>query len=223
MIITLLKTALSFGSLWALARLLGKKQIGQLTLFDYMTGITLGSLAAGLITEPEYLVPLAGMTGWVALALLFHFLDTRGRSIHRLLDDRPSIMIRHGQVQVQELRRNQLNVQELMSLLRQTGYFSPEEIEFALLEPNGVLSVLPKSQYRPVRPRDLRLPTQYEGLLIQVMQEGRPIEHGLRQAGLTAEWLLAELARQRVEPRQVFAAWLDTRGELLVNPYQEVR
>lgn len=216
---TLLKTVLSFGTLWVLARLLGKKQIGHLTLFDYMTGITLGAIAASLIIEQEYLVPLTAMVAWTGLALLMHFLDMKGRTLHRILDDKPSILIRNGRVDERELGKNQLNIEELMSLLRQAGHFHPEEVEFALLEPDGKLSVLPKSQYRPVRPRDLGLQTSYEGMLIQVMQEGRPVPHGLKQAGLKDEWLQAELARQNTLPEEVFAAWLDTRGKLVVDRY----
>ncbi|MFZ5825420.1 MAG: DUF421 domain-containing protein [Bacillota bacterium] len=216
---TLLKTVLSFGTLWVLARLLGKKQIGHLTLFDYMTGITLGAIAASLIIEREYLGPLVGMIAWTALALLMHFLDMKGRTMHRILDDKPSILIRNGRVDERELNRVQLNIEELMSMLRQAGYFHVAEVEFALLEPDGKLSVLPKSQYRPLQPRDLHVPTEYQGLLIQVMQEGRAIEHGLRQAGLAEDWLQAELARQRVMPEEVFAAWLDSRGKLVVDRY----
>lgn len=219
-ITTLLKTALSFGTLWGLARLLGKKQLGQLTLFDYMTGITLGSLAAGLIIDPEYVVPLVGMLGWVLLSLLLHFLDMKGRTLHRLLDDKPSILIRNGKVQEQALRKNQLNVEELMSELRSSGYFHLEQVEYAVLEPNGKLSVLPKSQYRPVQPHDLGLSTQHEGLLIQVMQEGRSIPHGLRQAGLGEDWLQGELARQQIAAEDVFAAWLDTQGKLVIDRYE---
>ena len=216
---TLLKTLLSFTTLWVLARLLGKKQIGHLTLFDYMTGITLGAIASSLIVEREYVGPLTGMLAWTALAFLMHFLDMKGRTLHRILDDKPAILIRNGQVDERELRRNQLNIEELMSQLRQAGYFHLEEVEFALLEANGKLSVLPRSQYRPLQPRDLHVPTQYEGLLIQVMQEGRTVPHGLQQAGLPEDWLQGELARQQVAPEEVFAAWLDSRGKLVVDRY----
>ncbi len=216
----LYKTVLSFVSLWLLTRfLLGKKQIGHLTLFDYITGITLGSLAATMIAEEDYIPHLGSLILWAALTALLHTLDLKGRATHRLLDDSPTMVIRNGQIQEGALRRERVNIEELMSLLRQAGYFHLEEVEYALLEPNGTLSVLPRSQYRPLQPHDLSLPTEYEGLQIQVMQEGRPLAHGLQTANLSDDWLRAELARQQVLPEEVYAAWLNPQGKLVVDRY----
>jgi len=216
----LFKTLLSFVSLWLLTRfLLGKSQLGHLTLFDYITGITLGSLVATMIAEEDYLPHLASLVLWASLTALLDFASLKGRSLHRLLDGSPTIVIRNGQIDEKALNRERVNVQELMTLLRQAGHFDISEVEYAILEPNGSLSILPRSQYRPVQPRDLGLPTQYEGPMIQMMQEGRPIPHGLQRAHLTPEWLQAELARRQIEPDQVYAAWLDSQGELIVDRY----
>jgi uncharacterized membrane protein YcaP (DUF421 family) len=217
---TFLKALLAFASLLGVARILGKKQIGQLTLFDYITGITMGTLAAAVVIEEAWTRPLLGLVAWAALSFLMHRLNLRGRSINRATDGAPTILVRGGQVLEQALRKEQLTLSHLMSLLRQSGCFNVQEVEFALLETDGTLSVLPKSQYRPVQPRDLHLPTAYEGLPIQLMQEGRLIPHGLKQAGLSAAWLKGELARRQAEPETVFAAWLDTRGALHLDRYE---
>lgn len=220
---TILKATLSFFTLWGITRILGRKQVGQLTMFDYITGITIGSLTASLVIEKEWGLVLAGLLVWGLLPLLMHLLDLKGRSLHRVLDGTPAIVIRNGNIVEKELKANQINVQELMALLREKGYFSLDEVEFAILETNGKISILPKSQYRPAQPRDLCLATRYEGLMIQVIQEGRIIDHGLKQAKVSQEWLQGELARQQVEPEQVFAAWLDTQGRLLVDRYDTTR
>lgn len=220
---TFWRTILSFLALWAIARVLGKRQIGQLTLFDYITGITIGSIAASLSLPAANWAPaLLSMGLWGALSYSFHWLDTKGRTLHRVIDGEPTILIQHGQILEGNLNRLHLNHQELMGLLRTKGYFNIAEVEYALLETNGELSVLPKSQYRPLQPRDLGISTRYEGLPVQVMQEGRPWLEGLQAVGLTEEWLLDELRRQGVKkPEEVFAAWLATDGTLVVDRYKD--
>lgn len=215
-----LRAVFSFLTLWGITRWLGKKQVGQLTFFDYISGITFGALASQIINdERRWPRPFLGLLIWAALAQLFHYLDLKGRKLHRILDDAPAVLIRNGELVEQNLQKLRINVEELMSMLRQEGHFHLESVEFAILEANGKLSVMPRSQYRPLQPRDLGLATPYEGLMIQVMQEGRPIAHGLHQAGLDEAWLQGELAKQQVEPGQVFAAWLDTQGRLLIQRY----
>lgn len=217
----IIRAAIAFVVLWAVARVLGHKQIGQLTLFDYITGITIGSLTAALVVEEHWPPLLLGIGTWTLLAVLMDLLNLKGRTLHRLTDATPIILIRNGQILEKGLRRARMNVQQLTSLLRQAGYFTTQEVEFAILETGGALSVLPKSQYRPVQPRDLGLSTAYEGLPIQVMHEGRHIPVALNQAGLSEEWLLGELAKQQAAPEEVFAAWLDSQGQLLVHRFHQ--
>lgn len=215
------KAAAAFFSLWALTRFLGKQQIGQLTLFDYITGISLGSLAAAVVVEPEWTHPLIGLVTFSALVYLMHLLELQGRTINRIADGAPTVVIRSGQILEKALQKEKLTLGHIMSLLRQRGYFDVRAVEFALLETDGTLSVLPRSQYRPVQPRDLGLHPPHEGPMIQVMHEGKPIPHGLSQAGLSDQWLEAELARKQVDPKQVFAAWINSQGQLELDPYHK--
>ncbi len=116
---------------------------------------------------------LLAIIAWGLLNKLFHQLDIAGRSLHKLLDDSPTTLVENGKVLEQNLRRNQIIMDALGSLLRKNEYFRIEQVKFAILKTNGDLSVLPKSQYRPVQPWDLKLATAYEGLPIPVIQEGR--------------------------------------------------
>lgn len=216
------RTLFSFALLWGLTRLLGKKQISQLTLFDYITGITVGGLTANLIAESNHWRPVAfSLAIWGVLTYIFHRLDLGGRSIHRFFDDKPTILIRHGKVMEENLRKLQLTVQSLMTLLRVKGYFDLDQVEFAILETDGQLSVLPRSQYRPLRPHDLAVSTSYEGLSTLVMQEGQEVPHGLQQVGLDEAWLHAELDRLGISKGDVFAAWLASSGALVVDRYHD--
>lgn len=218
-----LTTVVSFLSLWTITRVLGKKQISQLTLFDYITGITIGSLAAELISpEGAWLPILLALSLWGTLAWGFHWVDLKGRRIHRFLDGAPVILIRNGKILEQNLREEQINLEQLESMLRVKGYFDLSQVEFAVLETDGQLSVLPRSQYRPVQPRDLKVPTEYEGMPTQVMQEGRPLPQQLQKIGLSEEWLRRELMRQGITSfDEVMGAWLGTDGTLTVDRYQD--
>lgn len=216
----LTKTVFGFALLWGITRVLGQKQISQLTLFDYITGITIGSLTAELISPTGNWPPMVlSLIAWGGLTWLLNRVNLFGRSLHRILDGSPSIVIRKGKIVEAEMKRVQLNMQELASLLRVKGFFSVEEVEFALLETNGQLSVLPKSERRPVQPRDLGLTPEYEGLSSHVIHEGRVLKHGLQQAGYEEEWLMKRLRQQDAKLEQVFSAWINSAGKLVVDRY----
>lgn len=217
------KTLFTFLALWALARILGKKLISRLTLFDFLAAITLGTLGAQAMLPTQASGPiLTAAATFAGLSILFNFLDLSGLSILAFLDGEPTVLIENGKVLEGNLRRNRLTVRQLESQLRLKGYFRTAEIEFALLETNGKISVEPKSQYRYVRPSDLHLSTSYEGLTTQVMHEGKPLPERLKGAGLSEAWLYGELARQGIiDPENVFSAWLQSDGTLSVDQFRD--
>lgn len=222
-LIVLGKTALGFTLLFILTRFLGKRQVSHLTHFDYITGITIGSLAANMVVPHQPAGPLlTAIAFWGTVTYLFHWLGLQGHSVQRGLNGAPTILVQHGQILEKNLRKNKVSLAELWSLLRSKGYFHLDEVEFALLETNGQLSVLPRSQYRPLQPRDLGLSTAYEGLTTQVLHEGTPMADGLSSIGLSEEWLQRELAEQGVtDPSEVFAAWIGTDGALKIDRYRD--
>lgn len=217
---TALKVIFSFVVLWATARALGKKQVSQLTLFDYITGITIGSLAASAVTPQGQMGPIIwAMVLWGALSFGMHLIDLNSRKAQRFLDGHPSVLIHNGKVLEKNLRRAELTVEQMMMMLRLKGYFNVSQVEFALLETNGEVSVMPKSQVRPVTPSDLHISTSYEGLPTQVMHESKPIAEALEGLGLTEEWLSQKLQQQGARPEEVFTAWLETDGSLVIDRY----
>lgn len=213
------KTVFSFLLLWALCRLEGKSQISQLTLFDYITGITIGSMAANIMMPDNPVLPLAlGMALWSGLSVLFHWLNQKGRAVQRVVDGIPMMLVRNGRIEEGNLRKSRISLAELEMMLREKGFFNLSEVESAIMETDGKLSVLPRSRYRPVQPRDLGLHPGYEGVPHLVVQEGRVISRALAEVGLPEDWLHAELARQGIHSTdQVFAAWLGTDGRLTVD------
>lgn len=217
------KAGVAFLALWAIARIMGKKLISQLTLFDFIAAVTLGSVGANAINPGQPTGPLlVGAAIFAGLSILGNWVDVSGRTLERFLDGEPTVLIQNGKVLEQNRTRNRLTVNQLESMLRQKGAFDLRTVEFAILETSGQLSVLPRSQFRPVSPVDLKLKTGYEGLTTQVMHKGRALPERLAGAGLTEDWLPGELARQGIpDPDQVFSAWLGSDGALNVDRYDD--
>ncbi len=203
------------------ALIMGKRHLGELSVFDFIIAIVLGSLVGAELANPG--VP-EGPTIVLVLGLgLIQYLLSYGilkwRKLGKLITFDPTIVMQNGLILKDNLAKMRFTVDELLSLLRLKEVFDLSEVEYAVLEPNGQLSVLRKSQHQPVTPKNLALPTDYEGLSIPLVLEGRVHQPGLRAAKLSEAWLRGELLRKGFKgPEEIFLAMLDTRGELYLSP-----
>lgn len=216
----LLRAVGAFAGVVLVTRLVGKSQVGQLTISDYVNGIVIGSIAAGLATDvktsPWYY--LLGLVVFTALTISTQWVGLKYRPARKFFGDEPTIVIHNGKILERNMRRMRYNVDDLMMQLREKGYFNIADVEFAVAEPNGSLSVLPKSDKKPVTPSDLGVPTKYEGIPSELIVDGVIIKQNLRQNNLTEEWLLKELERQGIySVKDVIYAALDTEGRLYVD------
>lgn len=206
------------------ARMVGKQQIGQLSFFDYISGITVGSIAADLATnlDDRPLALWAGLITWMLLIIGFQYLSLQNRQLHKLLDGEPVVVVQNGKILERNLALTRLPVDTLMSELRAKGIFDLNELEFALLETDGRLSVLKKSQYLPVTPHDLQLATEYKGLGTELIVDGKIIYQNLSEVGKDYTWLRQELNNQGIaKVEDVFYAVLSPAGTLFVDKYQD--
>ena len=202
------------------ARIMGQREIGQLTLFDFVIAITIGSVAASPLSDAEIdvttnLVTIGALgrldVGVASLAL-------KSSTLRRVLQEEPLILIQNGQILEDTLRKARINLDDLLMVIREKNVASIADVEFAILEPNGKFSVLPKSQARPVTPSDLNLDTGYEGLSTVLVEDGNILEDNLRENNLDEEWLHEQLARQDIDHvDDVLAAILDTQGRFYVS------
>lgn len=221
---TLLRTAFTFGLLLFLTRLIGKKQIRQATFFDFITAIAVGDIAAEHLADPEedFFPWLLATILWFGLTIAIDILVMKHRPLGKLLEGEPSVVIENGRIREKDLFRNYLRVDDLMARLRTQGYFNPTDVEYAVFETDGSMSVLPKSQARPVQPRDLGIPTQYEGITREVIVDRKVIPANLKQMGLSEEWLAGELVKQGYTgPDEIFYAALDTQGQLYIDGFAD--
>ncbi|MFZ5642195.1 MAG: YetF domain-containing protein [Bacillota bacterium] len=203
--------------LLTLTKIMGQREIGRLTLFDFIIGITIGSIVAGALSS-SYIGLKGVFTTVAALAgfqIILSIASLKFSRFRRVVEEEPIILVQNGKLLVEAMRKTRINLDELMSLLRQKSYFNLSQVEFAILEPNGKISVIAKSQNRPVTPSDLNIATNYEGYPVMVIEDGNIIQDNLKRNNLTEQWLRDELRRNNIPShREVFAAMLDTQGRL---------
>ncbi|QGG47536.1 YetF domain-containing protein [Heliorestis convoluta] len=201
-------------------RLLGRQLISQMTLFEYVVGITIGSLAADmtLAGSDNFWDGALALAVWIVLPILLGWFTLRSFWLRKIVEGEPSIIIVNGTIDKQALQRHRFNLDDLLSNLREQGVFNLHDIEFAILETDGSVSVLQKSQKRPVTPEDLHLSTSYTGLPTTLLEDGQIIEHRLREIRLSKEWLLTQLRNRGIKDiNEVFIAQIDTEGKLYVD------
>ncbi|MDN5344134.1 MAG: hypothetical protein PWQ18_245 [Clostridia bacterium] len=216
-----LQTILAFAAILIYTRILGKQQIGQLTFFEYINGITFGSIAAVLATDTEPSrtgIHFLGLTLFAFLTWLAGYAALVSRPARKLISGEPTVVVHNGKILEENMKKMRYNFDELAMQLRQKNVFDIADVEYALLEPDGDLSILLKSQKRPLTPADLQLPTQYEGVPRELVMDGEILFQNLKQNNLDEKWLIQQLQAQGVQDiSQVDYAVLRSDGSLYVN------
>lgn len=220
MLIVIFRTFILLALVILVIRVMGKRQVGQMQPYEIAILIMISALAA--IPMEDIGIPL--LNTMIPIVLLFSiqivlsFVSLKSEGVRAALDGRPSIVVENGRISEEELRNQRVNINDLLELLRLAGYPHVQEVEYAILETNGSISVIPKSQWRPVTPADLALETSYEGLPYPLVADGIINYQNLRHVKLNEGWLREELAKlgyTRVQ--DVFFACLDTGGNLFVQ------
>lgn len=215
------RSVAGFVVLLVLMRISGKQQVAQLTVFEFVLAITIGSLAADLSvqTNDPFTSIALGLIIWTTLGLLLSAVSVRSRRWSKILHGEGTILVENGHILERNLRKSpNMTLDDLLMMLRSNGAFELREVEFAVHELDGTLSVLKKSQHRPATPSDLQISTRYEGLPIELIYDGRVVEKNLKGARLDRDWLIERLRTQGVHDlRQVMLAQLYTDGKLYVD------
>ena len=201
----------SFGTLFLVAKFIGHKQIAQLDFFDYITGITIGSIAAEMATElEEPWKPLTAMAIYGSVTLLLSIVSNKVPKSRKYLNGTPTILMDDGKLYRENLKKARLDLSEFMVMCRQQGYFDLTSIQTAVFEYNGKLTILPVSSQRPATPNDMNLAPEQELLFTELIMDGRILEDNLKRMGLDLTWLDKQLKQRHVHsPKDVFLAVCD--------------
>lgn len=206
--------------LFAMTKLIGKTQISQITPFEFISALVLGELVGNAIYDKEVSVLqiLFAVIVWAALLVGIEWIEMKFLKLRGFLEGNPSIVVRHGMIDKKELKKNKMTINQLQNMLRQKNVFSFREVEYAILESNGMLTVLKKPEYDvPVR-RDLGLTSRKVALPVTLINDGVVLEDNLKKSGYNMTWLEKQLRAQGYDkPEQVFyAEWDEERGMHIV-------
>lgn len=179
-------------------RLMGKRQVGELEPSELVLSLIIADLAS--VPMQDYGIPL--LTGVIpiltllSVTMILSVLTVKSVRFRAILCGKPSIIIRDGQMDQREMARNRLTVDELLEELRGKGYTDPAMIKYAILETNGLLSVLPYANQKPPTARQLKVSVQEGGLPLVVVSDGHLLEHNLKALGKDRSWLDKQLAQR---------------------------
>lgn len=210
-----LRTTGVFAVLLIMTRFLGKKQMSQLTFFNYITGVTIGNIAGDIASQKAvpYFNGLLSIVWWSLLAIAVGYLSLRSVKVRVVVDGQPTVIIKHGRLSEEAMKRTRLNLDDLSMLLREHGVFKITGVDYAVLEPNGQLSVLKKPELETPTKQDLAIPSlKSQYMPSEIICDGKVVERNLRELGLSRQWLSKKLSG--VAPEKVYYAELQPDGSL---------
>ena len=213
---------LSLGSIIAiflLTKLMGYRQMSQMSMFDYVNGITMGSIAAEMATSLDtgFEKPLVAMIVYALVSLLLSTISSKSIKARRMLEGAPLVLLNNGEIYRHNLKKAKIDVSELLVQCRINGYFDISKLQTAILEGNGKISFLQKATDRPLTPADVQLSPQQDYMVANVILDGKVMEENLRHTGKDEKWLLDQIKGQgakRVE--DVLLASCDSNNKLQV-------
>ncbi|MDD2553923.1 MAG: DUF421 domain-containing protein [Desulfotomaculaceae bacterium] len=200
-------------------RMMGKREIGQLSPFDFVVAIIIAELAVMPIEHTDRplwqsILPLAILS---ALHIVLSYATLFSRKLRCLICGHPQVLIKNGALLLGEMRKARYNLDDLVAQMREKGIVDLGDVEFAVLETSGELSIILKSQHRPVTPVDLGIPTAYEGLPTVLVMDGEVMKKNLEEINLDETWLQKTLRERQLTVNQVLLATLSTDGRLYVS------
>lgn len=215
-----IKSLVAAVTLFILARIMGKKQISQLTYFDYVVGISIGSVAAMLSLDRSisYAEGITSMVVWAAFPILFSFISAKSMRGRKLLDGTPTILIQNGKIIEKNLAKAKFTINDLLEELRIKDAFNIADVEFALLETSGKISVLKKSPKQSGGNSDLEAPINNQSLCANVIIDGKIMVKSLSLLKINETWLMNELEKNNIHTvKDVLLASYDTNGILHID------
>lgn len=218
-----LRTLAAVLSLFLLTKLLGKRQVTELSVFEYITGITIGSLAAyvSLDLATNWYLGLIAMAVWVAVSLGIEFLQLKSKKFRDLVDGKATVLIKDGKIMEDNLKKERLTTDELLEELRSKNAFRVADVEFAVMEPSGQINVLLRKEHQPLTPSHLGVKVGPEQEPQTVIMDGQIQDEPLATLGLNREWLRTELDKLGVTLENVFLGQVDAYGQLYVDLYDD--
>ncbi len=212
----------SIVELFILCKLMGYRQLSQLSMFDYINGITIGNIAAEMATslDDSFVEPMTAMIVYALAALLLSWWSSKSIRARRIISGRPTVLLNSGQLFEKNFRKAKIDLNEFLAQCRINGYFDISQLESAILEENGHISFLPKSGNRPLTPSDMQLTPDRDTLVANIIIDGHIMPKNLKASGKDEKWLNSQLQIYGISDiKDVFLATCDLNQQFTVYTY----
>lgn len=216
----LIRNMIAICILFIFTLLIGKRLISELNFFDFIVGITIGSIAASLSVEERVSISdgIVTLIIWGLVPIIIAKLSLASHAARKLFDGTPVIVIQEGKILEDNLRKQNYNINELLEELRLGGVYNIADVESAILETNGRISIQLKAEKQPATPSDLNIAVTRQGLSANVIMDGRILNEQLRLLNRDADWLNEEIRKRNIESvDQILFASVDTSGTLFID------
>ena len=216
----ILRTLIFYVAMLVIVRIMGKREMDSLSPFDLVVAIMVGEMATIAVENLD--IPVSGilipMFSLAVAELLVSFVLLKSDRLRSVIDGSPTLLVKSGVILEKNMVAIRYNLTDLLAQLRLAGYPNVEDVEVAILETNGKLSVFPRSKETSPLPRDLELPQRFQGLLVPLVRDGRVISRNLAEAGLSEAWLEERLKEHGLDgPKDAFLATIDGDGRFFVQ------
>jgi len=218
-----LRTLLAVAILFLMTKLLGKRQISQLSFFEYITGITIGNLAAfiSLELDKKWFLGIVSLVVWVAVSVGIEFLQLKSKLARDFIEGKSTVIIKDGKILEDNLKKERLTIDEFMEQLRKKNVFQAADVEFAIMDPSGDLNVLLARENQPITPKHLGIKVAPEKEPQVVIMDGEIMYEPLAAMGLNRGWLDTELESIGVAQENVFLGQVDAYNQLYVDLFDD--
>lgn len=217
------RAIISLVTLFLLTKLLGKKQVSQLSLFDYVIGISIGNFAAEVTInlEAEWINGVVAVLIFGLVAYFVSIITMKSIVARRFFMGSPTIVIQNGKIIKESLKRVKLDINDLLEECRNNNVFDLNQINYALMEANGKLSILLKPEYLPLTPKDMKLNPEKNGLVANVIIDKKIMQENLKQMNKDDKWLLKELKTKKVKLEDILLCTMDINDKLTIYKQKE--
>ncbi|MGG7099111.1 DUF421 domain-containing protein [Clostridium sardiniense] len=220
LISTIIKSILIYILALILSKLIGIKIISQINFFDFIVGISIGSMIAKIIIDKDHVVfsGLVALIMFTLLTIATSYLNLKSYTARSIINAKTLILVENGRIIDKNIKKLRITINELMMKLREKDIFSLEDVQFAIMESNGKLSVLIKADKKPVTPYDMDLKVKGLSLLSDIIIDGKIRDKNLKIAGIDKKWLQSELKKKKINNiEDVFYAGVDKNKKLIIS------
>ena len=214
---TLIRGFISLVTLFLVTKLMGKKQMSELSLFDYVMGISIGNFAAEITIniDNQFINGIISIILFGVVSFIISKMSMKSIVVRRFFMGVPTILIEHGKLMESGLKKAKIDVNDLLEECRINGYFDISDIDYAIMEANGKVSILPTGENKPITIKDMNLKVQKQGLCANVIIDGKIMHKNLSNINKDEKWLEKELKIKGKKYEDILLATVDINEKII--------